>query len=80
MPASTTSAARTRRSASTTYAHTFGTLAASAGHSLVSVAAWMGHADTKTTEIYAHYAPAANEAEGLNFLIAGTGTRAVGVV
>ena len=37
--------------------HTFGTQMAAAGAPLRAIQEWMGHADAKTTEIYAHYAP-----------------------
>ncbi len=41
--------------------HTFGTRMAAAGVALRTIQEWMGHTDTKTTAIYAHYSPAANE-------------------
>ena len=37
--------------------HTFGTQMAAAGAPLRAIQEWLGHADAKTTEIYAHYAP-----------------------
>ena len=37
--------------------HTFGTQMAAAGAPLRAIQEWMGHADAKTTQIYAHYAP-----------------------
>jgi integrase len=37
--------------------HTFGTQMAVAGALLRAIQEWMGHADAKTAEIYAHYAP-----------------------
>jgi integrase len=37
--------------------HTFGTQMAAAGAPLRAIQEWMGHADSSTTEIYAHYAP-----------------------
>jgi integrase len=40
--------------------HTFGTQMAAAGAPLRAIQEWMGHADAKTTEIYAHYAPDAS--------------------
>jgi integrase len=44
--------------------HTFGTrLAASGEVSLRTLQEWMGHADVKTTLIYADYQPAEHEAE-----------------
>jgi integrase len=46
--------------------HTFGTQCAAAGVPLRTLQAWMGHADVKTTMVYTHYAPGANEAELVN--------------
>ena len=43
--------------------HTFGTRMAAAGVPLRTLQQWMGHADSKTTQIYAHYQPSENEAE-----------------
>lgn len=37
--------------------HTFGTRMAAAGVPMRTLQEWMGHADIKTTLIYAHYAP-----------------------
>lgn len=37
--------------------HTFGTQMAAAGAPLRAIQEWMGHADYKTTSVYAHYAP-----------------------
>jgi integrase len=37
--------------------HTFGTQMAANGAPLRSIQEWMGHADSKTTEIYRHFAP-----------------------
>lgn len=37
--------------------HTFGTQMAASGAPLRAIQEWMGHADAKTTQIYAHYAP-----------------------
>jgi integrase len=42
--------------------HTFGTRVAAAGVPMRTVQEWMGRADFKTTQIYADYAPADNEA------------------
>lgn len=42
--------------------HTFGTRMAAAGVPLRTIQAWMGHADFKTTQIYAEYAPSKDEA------------------
>jgi integrase len=43
--------------------HTFGTRMASAGVPLRTIQHWMGHADAKTTQVYAHYQPSEAEAE-----------------
>jgi integrase len=37
--------------------HTFGTQMAAKGAPLRNIQEWMGHADSKTTEIYRHFAP-----------------------
>lgn len=42
--------------------HTFGTRMAAAGVPLRTIQEWMGHADFKTTQIYAEYAPSGDEA------------------
>jgi integrase len=42
--------------------HTFGTRMAAAGVPLRTIQHWMGHADSKTTQIYAHYQPSEAEA------------------
>ena len=42
--------------------HTFGTRMAAAGVPLRTIQHWMGHADAKTTEMYAHYQPSGIEA------------------
>jgi hypothetical protein len=53
--------------ASTTSATTFATqLAASGKVSLRTLPEFLGHADAKTTQIYAHYAPSAHEIEMVN--------------
>jgi integrase len=49
--------ARVRRVTFHELRHTFGTQMAAAGAPLRAIQEWMGHADAKTTEIYAHYAP-----------------------
>jgi integrase len=41
--------------------HTFGTRMAASGVPLRTIQHWMGHADAKTTQVYAHYQP--SEAE-----------------
>lgn len=43
--------------------HTFGTHVAAAGVPPRTLQEWMGHRDSKTTAIYAHYAPSEREAE-----------------
>ncbi len=42
--------------------HTFGTRMAAAGVPIRTIQQWMGHADMKTTQIYAHYSPTSQEA------------------
>ncbi len=42
--------------------HTFGTRMAANGVPLRTIQHWMGHADSKTTQIYAHYQPSDAEA------------------
>lgn len=42
--------------------HSYGTRLAAAGVDLVKIKTWMGHKDIATTMIYAHYAPAEDEA------------------
>jgi integrase len=54
--------------------HTFGTRCAAAGVPLRTLQAWMGHADIKTTMVYTHYAPGANEAELVNGVFEPAGT------
>ena len=46
--------------------HTFGTQLAAASTPLRTVQEFMGHADAKTTQIYAHYAPSEREVEMVN--------------
>ena len=46
--------------------HTFATTLAAAGVPLRTISEYLGHADLKTTQIYAHYAPSAEEVERLN--------------
>lgn len=43
--------------------HTFGTRMAAAGTPLRTLQHWMGHSDSKTTQIYAHYQPSDQEAD-----------------
>lgn len=42
--------------------HTFGTTMAAAGVPMRTLQEWLGHADIKTTQIYAHYSPRPHEA------------------
>jgi integrase len=42
--------------------HTLGTMCAASGIRLTTVQAYMGHAHISTTMVYAHFAPAGNEA------------------
>lgn len=46
--------------------HTFATRLAASGESLRTIQEFLGHADAKTTQIYAHYAPSAREVEMVN--------------
>jgi integrase len=46
--------------------HTFGTRMAAAGVPLRTIQYWMGHADSKTTQIYAHYQPSEHEAAAVD--------------
>jgi site-specific recombinase XerC len=46
--------------------HTFATRVAGTGAPLRTLQEWMGHADAKTTQIYAHYAPSAHEVALVN--------------
>src|SRR4051794_27327633 len=46
--------------------HTFGTRVAASGVPLRRLQYWMGHADIKTTQIYAHYQPDEHEADLLD--------------
>ena len=43
--------------------HTFGTRMAAAGVPLRTIQHWMGHADSRTTQVYAHYQPSEHEVE-----------------
>jgi integrase len=46
--------------------HTFATRLAASGQPMRTIQEFMGHADSKTTQIYAHYAPSAREVEMVN--------------
>jgi integrase len=46
--------------------HTFATRLAASGQPLRSIQEFLGHADSKTTQIYAHYAPSAHEVAMVN--------------
>lgn len=46
--------------------HTFGTRMAAAGVPIRTIQQWMGHADMKTTQIYAHYSPTDHEADTID--------------
>jgi integrase len=50
--------------------HTFGTMMARLGVDVVSIQAWMGHADIATTQRYMHYSPKAGVAAELSAKIA----------
>jgi len=39
---------------------------AAAGTPLRTLQHWMGHADSKTTQVYAHYQPSAGEADAVD--------------
>jgi integrase len=46
--------------------HTFATRLAASGQPLRSIQEFLGHADSKTTQIYAHYAPSEHEVDMVN--------------
>ena len=46
--------------------HTFATRLASSGQPLRAIQEFLGHADSKTTQIYSHYAPNVREVEMVN--------------
>lgn len=43
--------------------HTFGTRAAARGVPMRTLQEWMGHLDSKTTQLYAHYQPSGHESD-----------------
>jgi integrase len=53
--------------------HTFATRLAASGQPLRTIQEFLGHADSKTTQIYAHYAPSAREVEMVNAAFASDG-------
>jgi integrase len=46
--------------------HTFATRLAASGQPLRMIQEFLGHADSKTTQIYAHYAPSEHEVQMVN--------------
>ncbi len=50
--------------------HTFGTRMAANGVPLRTLQHWMGHADSKTTQVYAHYQPSEQEADAVDIAFA----------
>jgi integrase len=46
--------------------HTFATRLAASGQPMRTIQEFLGHADSKTTQIYAHYAPSEHEVEMVN--------------
>ncbi|MGH8260481.1 MAG: tyrosine-type recombinase/integrase, partial [Steroidobacteraceae bacterium] len=46
--------------------HTFATRLAASGQPLRLIQEFLGHADSKTTQIYAHYAPSEHEVRVVN--------------
>jgi integrase len=55
--------------------HTFATRLAAEGVALRTLQEYLGHADIKTTQIYAHYAPSEHEIEALNDAFSGASSR-----
>jgi integrase len=58
--------------------HTFATRLAASGEPLRTIQEFLGHADAKTTQIYAHYAPSRHEVEMVNRAFAATTTNGRG--
>ena len=46
--------------------HTFATRLAASGQPMRTIQEFLGHADSKTTQIYAHYAPSEHEVQMVN--------------
>lgn len=46
--------------------HTFATRLAASGQPLRTIQEFLGHADSKTTQIYSHYAPSEHEVQIVN--------------
>jgi integrase len=46
--------------------HTFDTRLAASGESMRTIQEFLGHSDSKTTQIYTHYAPSEHEVEMVN--------------
>ena len=59
-------AAGVRKIRSQDLRHTFATTLAAAGVPLRTIQEHLGHADLKTTQIYAHYAPSTREVQAIN--------------
>ena len=46
--------------------HAFGTRLAAAGETMRTIQEFLGHADSKTIQVYTHYAPSEHEVEMVN--------------
>lgn len=57
--------------------HTFGTICASSGMAMTTIQQFMGHAHIGTTQIYAHFAPAGDEAARISAAFASARVPAV---
>ena len=58
--------------------HTFATRLAASGTPIRTIQEFLGHADAKTTQIYAHYAPSEQEVQLVDAAFASTGESATG--
>jgi integrase len=58
--------------------HTFATRLAASGQPLRAIQEFLGHADIKTTQIYAHYAPSQHEVQMVNEAFSPESTSDVG--